>query len=154
MAESGALSPFHEQLHAHVRDGQYDRVVDMIPFAKFLGLRVSEPEGEQGAPLCTMPFDERLVGNTMLPALHGGALGALLEATAIFELLMERPVLSVPKVVNITVEYLRSARPMDTHARGTVTKLGRRVAHVSVSAWQGDRSKPVAVAHSKFLVNA
>ena len=60
--------------------------------------------------------------------------------------------LPVPKTINITVDYLRSARVIDTHARATITKHGRRVANVQVRAWQADESKPVAAAHAHFLL--
>ena len=37
------------------------------------------------------------------------------------------------------VDYLRSGRPVDTHARAIVTRQGRRVTNVRVEAWQEDR---------------
>ena len=52
-----------------------------------------------------------MIGNTYLPAIHGGTLGAMLEMAAIFHLLWETETETVPKIVNITVDYLRSARP-------------------------------------------
>ena len=58
----------------------------------------------------------------------------------------------MPKTINITVDYLRSARLVDTHARAMITKHGRRVANVQVRAWQGDESKPIAAAHAHFLL--
>jgi len=60
----------------------------------------------------------------------------------------------VPKIVNITVDYLRSARPVDVIARATVTKQGRRMVNVFVDAWQDDRSKPVATANAHFLIKS
>jgi acyl-coenzyme A thioesterase PaaI-like protein len=58
----------------------------------------------------------------------------------------------VPKTINITVDYLRSARVADTYARAVITKHGRRVANVQVRAWQGDESRPIAAAHAHFLL--
>jgi acyl-coenzyme A thioesterase PaaI-like protein len=58
----------------------------------------------------------------------------------------------VPKTITITIDYLRSARPVDTFARGIVTKQGRRVANVRVEAWQEDPAQPVAAANAHFLV--
>ena len=54
----------------------------------------------------------------------------------------------------LTVEYLRSGRPVDTFARGVPTRQGRRVANVRVEAWQDDRSRPIAVASAHFLVRS
>jgi acyl-CoA thioesterase FadM len=55
----------------------------------------------------------------------------------------------VPKIVNITVDYLRSARPVDVIACAKVTKQGRRMVNVYAEAWQDDRSKPVASASAR-----
>jgi acyl-coenzyme A thioesterase PaaI-like protein len=58
----------------------------------------------------------------------------------------------VPKTINLAVDYLRPARPVETSALGLVTKQGRRVANVRVEAWQEDRGRPVAIAHAHFLL--
>jgi acyl-coenzyme A thioesterase PaaI-like protein len=59
----------------------------------------------------------------------------------------------VPKIVNLSVDYLRPALALDTFARGTVIKQGRRVANVRVEAWQNDPARPVAAAHAHFLLS-
>jgi acyl-coenzyme A thioesterase PaaI-like protein len=99
-----------------------------------------------------MRYADHLIGNPALPALHGGTLGALLESAAIFELFYRAETIVLPKTITITVDYLRSGQAVDTHARGTVTRHGKRVANVRVEAWQADRSLPVATAHAIFLV--
>ena len=120
-----------------------------IPYARWMGMA---PEATTGELLTRMRFDPMLIGNTRLPALHGGTLGALLEMAAIFHLLWETENSALPRIINITVDYLRSGRPADTLAKATVTRLGRRVANVAVSAWQEDRNRPVASAQLHFLV--
>jgi uncharacterized protein (TIGR00369 family) len=99
-----------------------------------------------------MRFGEHLVGNPMLPALHGGTLGALLESAAIFELIYRAETALLPKTITLTIDYLRSAGAKDTFACGSVTRHGRRVANVRVEAWQDDRRTPVVTAHAVFLV--
>jgi uncharacterized protein (TIGR00369 family) len=105
-----------------------------------------------GELLGRLRYSQKLVGNPMLPALHGGAIGALMESTAIFELLLSAQTTVLPKTINITVEYLRSGRPVDTYAHAIVTKQGRRVANVRVHAWQAERERPIAFAHAHFLI--
>ena len=129
--------------------GDYQVLLDSIPYARFLGIRLVRVEGEL---LGKLEFSSELIGNPMLPALHGGTIAALLESTAIFQVLMESETLFLPKTINITVAYLRSARPADTYAKGVIAKHGRRVAAVEVQAWQDDRMRPVATAHAHFLV--
>jgi acyl-coenzyme A thioesterase PaaI-like protein len=78
----------------------------------------------------------------------------MLEMAAIFHLLWETESETVPKIVNITVDYLRSAGPRDVIAAARVTRQGRRMVNVFAEAWQDDRSKPVASASAHFLIAA
>ena len=120
-----------------------------IPYARFLGL-TTERDGD--ALTVTMPFADRLVGNPMLPALHGGVIGAFMEMTALAQLSLAQPGRRVPKTIDVTIEYLRSAGPKDTYARAILRKVGRRVANVQVEAWQESRAKLVAGLTGHFLL--
>ena len=131
------------------RTGNYQPVVSAIPYNAFLGLRLERTEL---GPLCVLPPDPKLIGNPLLPALHGGVVGALLESAAILQLMWAHETVHVPKTIGISVDYLRSAGPRDTYAQGIVTKHGRRVANVRVEAWQDDRNRLIAAAHANFLL--
>jgi uncharacterized protein (TIGR00369 family) len=138
-----------ERIAAARAAGSLDGLIEAIPYARFLGLGARL---DDGVVTMTMRHGDHLVGNPTLPALHGGTLGALLESTAIFQLLWSSETVVVPKTITITVDYLRSGRPVDTHARGVVTRQGRRVANVRVEAWQDDPANPIASAHCHFLI--
>lgn len=133
------------------KSGDFSRFAEAIPYARFLGISAAEREG---ALISTLAFREGSVGNPALPALHGGVVGAFLETAAIFELLWARETVSLPKTINVTIDYLRPAGPRDCHARGVITKQGRRIANVSVEAWQRDPANPVATANCHFLLQA
>ena len=120
-----------------------------VPYAQTFGISLALQQGEL---LGVMKFSDALVGNPMLPAIHGGAICALLESTAIFQLLWESETIVLPRTITITVDYLRSGRAVDTFARGTITRLGRRVASVRAEAWQEDRTKPIATANAHLLI--
>ena len=124
-------------------------LLDRLPYARFLDLR--SDQSDDVLPV-TMPFADRLIGNPMLPALHGGATAALLELTAIGQVALSYPRLSLPRPINVTVAYLRSGRPTDVIARARISKAGRRVAHVLAEAWQGDETQPIASLTAHFLV--
>lgn len=127
-----------------------DSLVAGIPYCDFLGISVEGGAGDE--MLSRLRFAKHIVGNPTLPAVHGGAIGAFLETAAILELLRHVPDGQLPKPINLTIAYLRSAGPHDTLARATVTKHGRRVANVRVEAWQTDRNRPVAAAQGHFLL--
>jgi len=131
------------------RSGEISKLVEAVPYASFLGISVVRIDGEL---LGHLRFGDHLIGNPLLPALHGGVIGALLESTAIFQLMWETEAIVLPKTITLTVDYLRSGRPVDTFARGILTRQGRRVANVRVEAWQEDRSRPIAVASAHFLI--
>lgn len=118
------------------------------PYAGFLGVEAAWTGVEVAVVL---PYSYALVGNTSLPALHGGVLGGVLELTALLTL-ATRLESSWPTTVDFTIEYLRSAGPRDTHARATIKRLGRRFASVDAVAWQDDPAKPVAAIGGRFSV--
>lgn len=124
-------------------------LLDRLPYARFLGL-TSAAEGD--VLTVTMPFADRLIGNPVLPALHGGSTAALLELTAVAQVALLYPRLRLPRPINVTVAYLRSGRPIDVHARARISKAGRRVAHVLAEAWQEDEHQPIATLTAHFLV--
>ena len=126
-----------------------DLFFQRVPYVRFLGMRV-ELAGDEMTTV--LPFAQHLVGNPMLPALHGGVIGAFLEMTALAQLALAQPGRRVPKTIDVTVEYLRSAGPKDTYARAILRKVGRRVANVQVEAWQDSRAKPVAGMTGHFLL--
>jgi uncharacterized protein (TIGR00369 family) len=138
-----------ERLTAAKQAHDFEALFELIPYARFLGLSAALDGDEL---ITTMRYGEHLIGNPALPALHGGTLGALLESAAIFQLLWNAETIVLPKTITLTVDYLRSGAPVDTHARGIVTRNGRRVTNVRMEAWQTDRGTPVATAHAIFLV--
>src|SRR5262245_16639359 len=124
-----------------------NRVLEAIPYAQFLGVRVEQTADRW---LCVLPFRQEIIGNPRLPAIHGGVLGAFLELTAFLRLYAEAASDRAPKPINFSADYLRSAGPQTTYAEANIFKLGRRIATVHVVAWQDDPAKPVASGNGKF----
>jgi uncharacterized protein (TIGR00369 family) len=127
------------------------RLFEAVPYAKFLGVQF-EMKGDELTAI--LPFKDALIGNPMLPALHGGVVGAMMELTAVAQIFLTQGTGQVPKTIDISIDYLRSGRPVDTFARAHVTKLGRRIANVRVEAWQFDRADPIAALHGHFLLQS
>ena len=123
--------------------------LSQIPYASFLDVRV---ETDDRGTVIVLPFREDLVGNRWLPALHGGVVGAFLELVAMGTMLVHSEVARLPKPINFSVDYLRSAGATETRGRATIVKHGRRIANVRVVAWQDDPTKPVAAGIGNFLV--
>ena len=87
-----------------------------------------------------------------LPAIHGGVLGAFLEMTALAQLAYSQGPGRQPRAIDVTVQYLRSGKPMDTYARARMNRVGRRIANIYAEAWQETRGSPIATLHGHFLL--
>ena len=120
------------------------------PYARFIGMQTSA----DGAATAVLPFSPHLVGNPLIPALHGGVVGGFLELAALAELAASAPDGHAPRTVDITIDYLRPAKAATTYARADVIKRGRRVANIQVTAWQESRTSPVATLRGHFVLGA
>jgi acyl-coenzyme A thioesterase PaaI-like protein len=151
------------------RDSALRALAGAVPYIRFLGIEF-ERRGDELTGI--MPFKHELIGNPLLPALHGGATAAFLEITAVITLNwahlwedMEAGKLELedrapsdlprlPKTVDFTVDYLRTGLPRDAYARARITRAGRRYASVQVEAWQDNRERLYAQAMGHFVMPA
>jgi len=124
-------------------------VVAAIPYARFLGVEVQQQGNEV---ITVLPFAEKLIGNPILPAIHGGVIGALLEITALLQVLYETASERLPKTVDVNFDYLRSGRAVTTYGRAIVNRQGRRVANVRSEIWQESRDRPIALSQGHYLL--
>ena len=149
------------------RDRALATLVEGVPYLKFLNITFDRRGDELTAVL---NFDEAIIGNPMLPAIHGGVTAAFLETTAIIELgwqalwgeiesgrldaedLSTKTMPRLPKTIDFTVDYLRSGLPRDAYARARVNRSGRRHASVHVEAWQDNRNRLFAQGTGHFLM--
>jgi len=149
------------------RDRALAVLVEGVPYIRFLGVQFDRRGDELTA---TLGYDGKLIGNPLLPALHGGAIASFLEVTAIMELsfnllwddvesgkiaadsLSPETLPRLPKTIDFTVDYLRSGLPRDAYARARVTRQGRRYASVHVEGWQDNRQRLFAQATGHFLM--
>jgi len=149
------------------RDAALAALVQSVPYIGFLGITFDRRGDELTS---TLHFHENLIGNPMLPALHGGATAAFLEVTSVITLQWFRlwpkfeagdldldamaggTMPRLPKTIDFTVDYLRSGLPRDAYARATISRSGRRYASVHVEAWQDHKDKLFAQATGHFLM--
>jgi uncharacterized protein (TIGR00369 family) len=125
-----------------------------VPYIVHLGLVFDVSEGILTANL---PYKPDLIGNPLVPALHGGVIAAMMELTAMGQVVLassssENASQKLPKTIDVSIDYLRTGKPETTFARATITKLGRQIANVEAIAWQSDETKPIAKLHGHFLL--
>jgi len=132
-------------------DDRLKAFLERAPYLRFLGM-TAELAGDELTAI--LPFSPHLVGNTMLPALHGGVIGAFLEMTALAQLALTQAQVKPPKTIDVTIDYLRPGRAVTSYARAEMRKVGRQIASVHVEAWQEARSKPIAALRGHFLMGS
>ncbi|MGJ8595681.1 PaaI family thioesterase [Sulfitobacter sp.] len=151
------------------RDAALKALAGAVPYIRFLGIEF-ERRGDELTGI--LPFREVLIGNPLLPALHGGATAAFLEVTAVMTLNWSflwndleagkldlegrapKDLPRLPKTVDFTVDYLRTGLPRDAYARARITRAGRRYASVQVEAWQDNKDRLYAQAMGHFVMPA
>lgn len=138
-------------MSAKAAESNPERLLAAIPFARFLGVRM-ELAGDELT--CRLPYADPLIGNPMIPALHGGVIGAFMEITAMAQLARSEKYDHVPRPINVNIQYLRSGKPVETYARAVLNRVGRTVANVEVSAWQDQVSHPIATLQAHFLIES
>lgn len=133
------------------RADEIDSILKRLPFAQTLGMHCEVLGDEMTAIL---PFQEKLIGNVAIRALHGGAIASFLELTAMLQVFLVSDMPRPPRPINLTIDYLRQGHAKDLYARAYVLKMGRRMASVRAEAWQENRAEPVTALMAHFLVSS
>ncbi|MCD6060450.1 MAG: hypothetical protein K0R03_342 [Moraxellaceae bacterium] len=99
------------------------------PYARFLGFREGEVDGE-----CRyfLDFREEHVGNPLIRTFHGGILASFGEIVAALHLARERGDTELPECATLTFDYLRPAFAGTLMAIPNIVRAGRRITTVSV----------------------
>ena len=74
--------------------GDYGPLLGTLPYTRFLGLGASV-RGD--SILLHLPYRASLLGNPVLPAIHGGVVGACLESAALLQIIHVRKALPLPR---------------------------------------------------------
>ena len=153
------MSLLHAAVLAARASGDYQLVLDALPYARFTGM-LATLDGE--VVRLRLPFQQSSLGGTKLPAIHGCVVGALLESAALLQVVhsllahehahvFERGS-PFPKTIDFTVDYLRVARAEDLFAVAELQRKGRRIANVRMRAYQQRENEPVALGRGNFLL--
>jgi len=120
-----------------------------IGYAAFLGI---ELVAEAGHTRFKLPFRPDLIGDSSLPALHGGVIAGFMESSAQIQLLLALPDHRLPKNIDFSIDYLRSGNAADAFVDCEVLRQGRRVAQVQIRCWQYERGEtPSASARTRAI---
>ncbi|PSL15212.1 acyl-coenzyme A thioesterase PaaI-like protein [Marinobacterium halophilum] len=130
--------------------GDYQPLVELIPYARILGVQC-ECYGEE--IIFRLPAKADNIGNPTVPAIHGGVIASFMELTALFQLTLQLPQPGLAKIIDFSLDYMRAGLDRDTFAVCHISRQGRRVGNCSVLAWQERKSRPIAQARAHFLLD-
>lgn len=110
-------------------------VEGLIPFNKFLGMRVTALE--KGRVRLELPFREEFIGDPMRRALHGGVVSTLADTAGGIAVWSEiDDVRGRVSTIDLRVDYLRPGQPELLVAEATVVRRGNRVGVADVRLFQ------------------
>lgn len=144
---SGITDPVQSRAD-HGAGTAWHTLLERIPYARHLGLEIQQ--GQTGIEV-HLPYREALIGNIMLPALHGGVIAALIEITARVAAQRQDAGTRRPRILDCNINYLRSARAQSTFASAEIVRQGRRTSLVQVACRQEGTSAPIASGRVQLL---
>ncbi|MFC3439810.1 PaaI family thioesterase [Sphingobium rhizovicinum] len=118
-------------------------------FAQMLDAMMTEREGR----FVLEPAGD-LIGNPMLPALHGGAITSFLELSAGLTLLRTLALSRPPRLISTHLQFFSAARQAPLRTAPAIRRVGRRVAAMEAEAFQEGRAEPVCTAQFEFALVA
>jgi uncharacterized protein (TIGR00369 family) len=104
-----------------------------IPFNNFLGMEVVTFEA--GLARVRIPFRSEFVGDPFRPALHGGVVATLVDATGGAAVWSTLTLADRVSTIDIRVDYLRPGRLEEVIAEARVRRAGNRVGVAQIVAY-------------------
>lgn len=134
-------------------EGDVTAWLEHLPYARHIGVSATPDDTGDGLVFHLEPHAHN-VGNILLPALHGGVVAAFMETAGTLDLMFSAREPRLPRIVDFSIDYLRTARVVPTHARCRLLREGRRLANVQVTAWQESEGLPVATARLHLVLGS
>ena len=120
----------------------------MTGFAQLLGSMISE----SGDAFVLTPV-EYMIGNPLLPALHGGAVASFLEVAAKRALHRRLSPGQPSQLISVNLQFLATARLDALVTTPKVRRVGRRIAVVHAEAFRREDPAAVCFAQLEFAVH-
>ena len=116
-------------------------------FARLLGTMMTQ----SGETFTLIPREE-LVGNSLLPALHGGAIASFLELAAQLALSRTLSPGQSSRLISVNLQFLAPVRLVAVSTAPTLMRVGRRIAVMHAEAVEPSGTGRLCLAQLEFAV--
>lgn len=126
-------------------------IQDYVPFNKYLGMELARLDDG----FCRIELDPKpeFIGDPLRPALHGGVLSTLCDATGGAAVWTKVEPMDRISTIDLRVDYLAPGRLVRLVAEAQVMRVGNHVGVVDVRCFHVDKpEETVAVARAVFSV--
>jgi uncharacterized protein (TIGR00369 family) len=127
---------------------------EMIPFNKFLGVRVVALE--PGRVELEIPWRDELIGDPVRQAVHGGVISTLADTAGGIAVwgALENPMARV-STIDLRIDYLRPGRAESLLAEAVAVRVGRSVGVADVRVFHASaRADVIATGKGVYAIKA
>lgn len=119
----------------------------------FSALDLSAEVDDEGLAHMSIPYDERLVGDTSTGVIHGGVVTTLLDSACGLATMLRLGVRTPIATLDLRIDYMRPAKPgLAIHAVCECYHVTRSIAFCRGVAFDEDKGDPVAAAAAAFMI--
>jgi uncharacterized protein (TIGR00369 family) len=125
---------------------------ELVPFNKWLGMKVEHMD--RGRVTISIPWRPEIVGDPTVPALHGGVIGAVADATGGIAVwtMVDNPATRI-STVDMRVDYLRPGKQETLVADAHVIRFGARLGWADVRLYHPEKETDlVATARAVYAI--
>ena len=129
----------------------WSRFVAATPYSR--ELRMELVSASSAGCVLRLPYQERLVGDPALGAMHEGVLSALLDYCCGISLLLHQPVPRAVATLDLRIDHLRAAtKGRDLLAYAYCHSLDADLAHMRGCVYHDSRDQPIAASVGNFML--
>lgn len=141
-------SELAEEFKLAIAQQDMNGLINLIPYSALIGINSEQLDGDF---IFSLPSNADNIGNPKPPAIHGGVIAGFMENCAALYTIMQSGRCSIPKIIDISFDYLRPGKSCDSYARCKIVKKGRKIANISITCWQSSEDLPIATARAHYL---
>lgn len=121
-----------------------EKIIKQMPYVQFMNIQIGYDKEQPENLIFHQIFQDIFTGNPLVPAMHGGAIGGLMNVAILSYFYHITGENKFPEIIDFSVDYLRFAETKDMYAQCILTRKGRRISQANIKVWQ-EPNREIAV---------